>query len=141
VFGVASAVATLIAGRLLRRYTRCEIWAGAQVVMAVGVLMPVWIHSLAAILVAAICVGGTFMAITMVGLQEAQARVAAPWVKTQIAAMTASFAVGQLVGPLFFSLTHLWFDAGLELALVLGAAGLVAGVIPILRLQGGRRAA
>uniref|UniRef100_UPI003340066F YbfB/YjiJ family MFS transporter n=1 Tax=Castellaniella defragrans TaxID=75697 RepID=UPI003340066F len=139
VFGLASAASTLIASRLLRRYTRCEVWAGAQIVMAVGVLTPVWIHNLAAILVAAVCVGSTFMVITMVGLQEAQTVMAAPHVKTQMAAMTASFAVGQLVGPLFFSLTHLWFDAGLGMALVLGAIGLVVGAIPILRLQGGRR--
>lgn len=138
VFGLASAISTLIASRLLRRYTRCQIWAGAQVMMAAGVLMPVWFHNLTAILVAAICVGAAFMVITMVGLQEAQAKVAGPLAKTQIAAMTASFAVGQLVGPLFFSFTHLWFGADLSLALVLGAVGLLAGAIPILRLQGAR---
>ncbi|MER1968669.1 YbfB/YjiJ family MFS transporter [Castellaniella sp. GW247-6E4] len=139
VFGLASAVSTLIASRLLRRYTRCEIWAAAQIVMAIGVLMPVWIHNLAAILVAAVCVGSAFMVITMVGLQEAQARVAPSRAKTQMAAMTASFALGQLVGPLFFSFTDLLFSAGLGLALVLGAIGLVVGAIPILRLQDERR--
>ncbi len=138
VFGLASAASTLIASRLQRRCSRRQIWAGAQAVMAIGVLMPVWVHSLWAILAAAVCVGSTFMVITMVGLQEAQAMVAGPLAKTQMAAMTASFAVGQLLGPLFFSLTHLWFDADLGLALVLGAVGLLAGAIPILRLQGAR---
>ncbi|HUH41377.1 MAG TPA: YbfB/YjiJ family MFS transporter [Castellaniella sp.] len=135
IFGVSSAASTLIASRLLRRYTRRQVWAGAQIMMAIGVLMPVWVHNLTAILIAAVCVGSAFMVITMVGLQEAQATVASISAKTQIAAMTASFALGQLVGPLFFSFTHLWFDAGLGLALVLGALGLIAGAIPILRLN------
>lgn len=133
VFGLASAFSTLIAARLLRRYTRREIWAGSQVIMAIGVILPLLIHNLAAIIAAAICVGSTFMVITMVGLQEAQASVGSRLVKTQIAAMTASFAVGQLVGPLFFSFTHIWFGADLSFALILGAIGLVLGAIPILR--------
>lgn len=75
------------------------------------------------------------MVITMVGLQEAQATVGTAGAKRQMAAMTASFALGQLIGPLFFSLTHQWFGAPLEFALVLGSLGLVAGALPILRLD------
>ncbi len=135
VFGLASAGSTLIASRLARRFSRPQIWAGAQVMMAVGVLMPAIWHSLTAILIAAICVGSSFMVITMVGLQEAQATVGAARAKHQIAAMTASFALGQLVGPIFFSLTHAWFGAPLEFALILGALGLLIGAAPILRLD------
>lgn len=134
-FGLGSAISTVIASRLARYFSRPQIWAGAQIIMAVGVLMPVIWHTLTAILIAAICVGGTFMVITMVGLQEAQATVGPVAGKRQIAAMTASFALGQLVGPLFFSLSHDWFGAPLEFALVLGTLGLMAGVVPILRLQ------
>jgi hypothetical protein len=103
--------------------------------MAVGVLLPALWHSLAAILIAAMCVGSTFMVITMVGLQEAQAMVGSAGAKRQMAAMTASFALGQLIGPLFFSLTHQWFGATLEFALVMGTLGLLAGAVPILRLS------
>ncbi|MGB3275069.1 MAG: YbfB/YjiJ family MFS transporter [Castellaniella sp.] len=134
VFGVAAALSTVISSRLTRRYTRPQIWAGAQVVMAVGVLAPVLWHALPAILLAACCVGSTFMVITMVGLQEAQAVVGQAGAKRQMAAMTASFALGQLIGPIFFSLTHAWFGASLEFALVLGTLGLLAGVLPIMRL-------
>lgn len=134
VFGLAGAVSTLIASRLARRYSRPQVWAGAQVLMAVGVLLPALWHSLAAILIAALCVGSTFMVITMVGLQEAQAMVGSAGAKRQMAAMTASFALGQLIGPLFFSLTHQWFGATLEFALVMGTLGLLAGAVPILRL-------
>ncbi|MDN5844000.1 MAG: MFS transporter [Alcaligenaceae bacterium] len=136
VFGLASGISTLIAARLQRRYTRREIWAGSQILMAIGVVLPLLIHSLAAIIVAAVCVGSTFMVITMVGLQEAQASVRPRLVKTQIAAMTASFAIGQLIGPLFFSITHIWFGADLGFALILGAIGLILGTIPILRPRG-----
>lgn len=135
VFGLAGAVSTVTASRLARRYTRPQIWAGAQVVMAVGVLAPAVWHALPAILLAACCVGSTFMVITMVGLQEAQAAVGQAGAKRQMAAMTASFALGQLIGPIFFSLTHAWFGASLEFALVLGTLGLLAGAVPILRLR------
>ncbi|MGX5660629.1 YbfB/YjiJ family MFS transporter [Castellaniella ginsengisoli] len=134
VFGLAGAVSTVMASRLTRRYTRPQIWAGAQAVMAVGVLAPAVWHALPAILLAACCVGSTFMVITMVGLQEAQAAVGQAGAKRQMAAMTASFALGQLIGPIFFSLTHAWFGASLEFALVLGTLGLLAGAVPILRL-------
>ncbi|CAM5194114.1 Transporter, MFS superfamily OS=Castellaniella defragrans (strain DSM / CCUG 39792 / 65Phen)OX=1437824 GN=BN940_10996 PE=4 SV=1 [Castellaniella denitrificans] len=135
VFGLAGAMSTVTASRLARRYTRPQIWAGAQVVMAVGVLAPAVWHALPAILLAACCVGSTFMVITMVGLQEAQAAVGQAGAKRQMAAMTASFALGQLIGPIFFSLTHAWFGASLEFALVLGTLGLLAGAVPILRLR------
>jgi len=135
VFGLAGAVSTVMASRLARRCTRPQIWAGAQVVMAVGVLAPAVWHALPAILLAACCVGSTFMVITMVGLQEAQAAVGQAGAKRQMAAMTASFALGQLIGPIFFSLTHAWFGASLEFALVLGTLGLLIGAVPILRLR------
>ena len=51
-----------------------------------------------ALLLAAVCVGGTFMVITMAGMQEARRAGgnAAPWL---VAAMTAAFGVGQILGP------------------------------------------
>ena len=51
------------------------------------------------LLVGAVCVGGTFMVVTMAGLQEAR-RVAGESATRLMAAMTAAFAVGQLAGPL-----------------------------------------
>ena len=54
---------------------------------------------LAALVVAAVCVGGTFLVATLLGLQEARA-VAGHAVQRLIAAMTAAFAFGQLAGPL-----------------------------------------
>lgn len=136
VLGLASALATLLVSFvLIRRYTRTQIWAASHGVMALGLILPIFWHTLTPILIAACCIGSTFVVITMVGFQEAQAIVDRGIVKQQMAAMTASFAVGQLAGPLFFSLTHEWLGAPLEFSLAVGAASLVAGTVPILRLQ------
>jgi hypothetical protein len=67
--------------------------------MAFGVALPAVQTTLFSIIVSAICVGGTFMVITMAGMQEAR-RIAAQSAPRLMAAMTATFAAGQLVGPL-----------------------------------------
>src|SRR3546814_7441571 len=76
----------------------------------------------------AVCVGGTFMVITMLGMQEAQA-AGGRQAKKLIAAVTAAFAAGQLIGPMFFSLSHAWFNTDLNFALILATIGLVLGSI------------
>jgi MFS family permease len=126
-FGLAAALSTLAVGKLAGRYGRRKVWAAAQLAMAAGVLLPALLPTLAAIVFAAVCVGGTFMIITMLGMQEAQAE-GGRHARKLIAALTASFAAGQLAGPIFFSLTHAWFDAGLDFALVLAALGLMLSI-------------
>lgn len=138
VFGLAAAASTILASRLLNILTRRQIWALSHLVMATGVFMPALFSNLTAIIVAAVCVGSTFMTITMVGLQEAQAEVGPALAKVQIAAMTASFALGQLIGPLFFSFTHVWFDTSLNAVLIIAAGSLIFGIIPILRDRSGK---
>lgn len=135
IFGLAAAASTLMGSHLTRYFRRATIWAVAQLVMGVGVLLPVLWQSLAAILIAALCVGSTFMVITMVGLQEAQIQVGATVIKRQIAAMVASFAFGQLAGPVFFNLSHDWFGAPLSFTLIAGTVVLVLGSVPVLRLK------
>ncbi|MCK9516233.1 MAG: YbfB/YjiJ family MFS transporter [Ottowia sp.] len=135
VFGLAAAVSTLISSRLGQRFTQLQIWAGAQVVMGVGVFLPVVWHGLPALIIAAICVGGTVLVITAAGLQEAQIVVGPATARKQMAAMTASFALGQLVGPLLFSSINSLFGASLEFALLLGALLLAIGIVPLLRLR------
>ncbi|NYT60756.1 YbfB/YjiJ family MFS transporter [Alcaligenaceae bacterium] len=124
-FGLAAAISTLLTSRLAAVFQRRTLWAAAQLIMAAGVLLPVIWPSLAAIAIAAICVGGTFMVITMLGMQEAQAVGGASHARKLMAALTAAFAAGQLAGPTFFSLTHTYFSANLGFALILACAGLV----------------
>ncbi len=97
-FGMAAALSTLCVGFLVR-WPRKYIWAGAQVVMAIGVFMPIVVPSLFGLSVAAFCVGGTFMLITLIGLQEARQQ-AGHNAQKLLASMTAAFAVGQLTGPI-----------------------------------------
>jgi len=130
-FGLAAAASTLLASRLFAAWPRRRFWAVCQLVMAAGVLLPVIWSGMAAILIAALCVGGTFMIITMLGMQEAQAAGGAK-AKQLMAALTAAFAAGQLLGPIFFSLSHTWFNTDLDFALILATVGLIAGSLWLL---------
>ena len=103
VFGAAAFVSTLLAARFQRRYSNRRIWAASQIVMATGLILPVVYPHILTIIAAGLCVGGTFMIITMTGMNEAH-RIAPPEdVMRHIAVMTASFATGQIVGPVFAS--------------------------------------
>jgi predicted MFS family arabinose efflux permease len=99
VFGLAAALSTAVAATLLRRVAPRRLWGGCLVVMAIGVAVGVLVQGMAALVVAALCVGATFVVATLAGLQEAR-RVAGAAAPRLIAAMTAAFAFGQLVGPL-----------------------------------------
>jgi MFS family permease len=98
-FGTAGTVATLLAARASHPGQARPLWAVAHVVMAVGCAVAALVSSFGAVLVAALCVGGTFMVITMYAVQEART-VAGAHARPLIGAMTAAFALGQIVGPL-----------------------------------------
>src|SRR5262249_5672621 len=71
-FGVAAAVSAVSLAALPRTTNR-RAWIVGHLVMASGIALPVIWPGLAAIMLAALAVGGTFMIITMAGLQEARA--------------------------------------------------------------------
>jgi MFS family permease len=123
-FGAAAAVSTLGASPLLKRWGARRVWALAQGVMALGVAAPLVAKGFAGILIAALCVGASFMVITMAGMREAARLAAAP--AGLMAAMTAAFAVGQIAGPL---LVARW---PIEAALAVAAAVLAASVLALL---------
>ena len=131
VFGVAAACSTIAAARWLRRFPPVVVWAASHLVMAVGVIAPAIVAGAAALVVSAICVGGTFMVATMAGIEQAR-RVAAAGAPRLIAAMTAAFAFGQLVGPLTLrtgasgDAALLWPSAAAAVALVASALALLA---------------
>src|SRR6267378_2367087 len=103
VFGAAAVASTLAVAVLSRHYTYRRLWAVSQLVMALGVGAPLAIPGIAGILVAALCVGGSFMVVTMASMQEAL-QVAGAQAARLMAAMTAAFATGQILGPVFASL-------------------------------------
>ncbi len=134
IFGGAAFVSTLLTARASAYLSNRLIWALSHVVMAIGVAMPVLFPGVTGIVIAACCVGGTFMVATMTGLQEA--RIQAPdHASRLIAAMTATFAIGQIVGPLLVSLVgslHNGMDAlliGTSALLLASAAALVPGIL------------
>jgi len=99
VFGAAALASTLLAARMARLASYRSLWTLGNLVMAAGVLVPIFEPGLTGIAVAAVCVGGTFMVSTMAGLQEAR-RVAGANSRVLMGAMTAAFAAGQIAGPL-----------------------------------------
>jgi MFS family permease len=130
VFGLAAALSTVATSRWGPRVPPRRLWAAAQLVMAAGVLAPAIRGSVATLLLCAICVGGTFMVVTMGGIQEAR-RVAGASAPRLVAAMTAAFAVGQLVGP--FTVTAVSSSAAdVAVPHAVAAAVLVLGVAAIL---------
>jgi len=89
------------------------------------VLAPaLWIN-VPTLLVSAVCVGGTFMVITMAGLKEALRLGGAP-ASLAIGVMTAAFGAGQIAGPLTVSLLGR-SDHAFAWASLIAAASLVAG--------------
>jgi len=126
VFGAAAAISTVLAMRLLPALSSRRLWACAQWVLALGVATPVFATNLAALLFAALCVGGTFMVITMAGIQEAQ-RLGGAQPARVMALNTTAFALGQIAGPLTVSL----FDGGLKLPSLLAALALAASSLAL----------
>lgn len=102
-FGLAAALSVVLSQRLQRRYNNFSLlgfWRVSQIIMAVGTLLPALWQSLAGLMLSALMVGGTFMVVTMAGLQVAASQVTHYPKYNLSALMTASFAFGQLIGPL-----------------------------------------
>jgi MFS family permease len=125
VFGAAAALSTLAAARFGHRLAPRRLWRGAQWVLAAGVLAPAFSLNVATLLIAAVCVGGTFMVITMAGIKEVL-RVAGPQASQGVGMMTAAFAVGQIAGPLTVSLLA-GSGSAFRMASIIAALALVVG--------------
>jgi predicted MFS family arabinose efflux permease len=125
IFGAAAALSTLFAAGHGNR----RIWTVAALAMAAGVAAPLVIPGAAGILASALLVGGTFMVITMAGMQEAR-EIAGAGAPALMAAMTAAFAAGQIAGPLLVTLL-LHAGGGLPSALAIAAASLVLSAIAL----------
>lgn len=129
-FGVAAAASTIAAISLLKKVGNRNLWIIAHIVMAVGVAAPVAWPGIPGIAIAALCVGGTFMVITMAGMQEGR-RVAGANAAVMMAAMTAAFAAGQIAGPSLVSVL-LSRGGGMADALLLASALLTVSAFALL---------
>lgn len=119
VFGAAALVSTLVAAALAQHLGHRRVWMLSHVLMAVGVALPALFGGLAAIILSALLVGGTFVVTTLASLQAAREAAGGDAARL-VAAMTAAFALGQIVGPLAAGGL---FDAGygFDAVLILGA--------------------
>lgn len=127
IFGLTAAASTVLAALLRGRMSDRQVWRASALAMALGVAAPVLVDGVAGIVLAAVLVGGTFVVITMAAMQEAR-RLAGARAAPLMAALTAAFAFGQIVGPLTVPLlvAHGGFGAALLCASgVLAASALV----------------
>lgn len=124
VFGAAAALAPLAAAGWARHLGNRRLWLSSYLVMACGVALPVFWPAIGGIMIAGLLVGGTFMVNGMAGMQEARA-LAGPRATALMAAMTAAFATGQIVGPVAVSYVA-GSDGRFEEALLAAAFVLVA---------------
>jgi predicted MFS family arabinose efflux permease len=123
VFGVAAALSTFAGARLGRALSPRQLWMRAKWVLALGVLAPaLWIN-VPTLLISAVCVGGTFMVITMAGIKEALRLGGAP-ASLAVGVMTAAFGAGQIAGPLTVSMLGR-SDHAFALASLIAVAGLI----------------
>ena len=133
VFGAAAVVSTVFAAQLKEFLSHRAIWIAGHLVMAFGVVIPLIVAGLPGIMIASLLVGGTFMVITMAGMQDAR-RVAGPHARALMAAMTSAFALGQILGPVIVSLL-VQSTGGFAPALVLAASMLVLSAISLQRKE------
>jgi predicted MFS family arabinose efflux permease len=134
VFGVAAALSTFAGARLGRALSPRQLWMRAKWVLALGVLAPaLWIN-VPTLLISAVCVGGTFMVITMAGIKEAL-RLGGTPASLAVGVMTAAFGAGQIAGPLAVSMLGR-SDHAFALASLIAVAGLIVSNC-VLLLSGG----
>jgi predicted MFS family arabinose efflux permease len=125
VFGAAAALSTFASAWLGRSLAPRQLWTRAKWVLAAGVLAPAISINVPTLLMSAVCVGGTFMVITMAGIKEALRLGGAP-ASLAVGVMTAAFGAGQIMGPLTVSLLGR-SDHAFAWASLLAVLGLVAG--------------
>lgn len=130
VVGLAAMPSVWLWNRLAAAITLSRAYAAACLVEAFGVALSVLVLKPAALLLAAVMVGGTFVAATAMGLSRARAMSLGSPARV-IALMTASFGIGQMIGPVvagwLFEQTGSLFSASM-----LAVAGLVASAFLIL---------
>jgi predicted MFS family arabinose efflux permease len=127
--GLAAIPSVWLSNKLAARIGLAAAYALACVAEAVGVVASVAAGGYAGPLVAGILLGVTVIAITALGLQLGrQLAPLAP--RRTFALMTASFGLGQIVGPLLAGIvanaTGSFFLPSLGAAVVLVASGLIA---------------
>lgn len=126
-FGAAAFFGTLLLGRVSEAGVHRALVA-CFFIEALGVIVPVIIPNAIGLALGSLLLGVVFVAITVLTLREARAHAATT--RTDAAplmgALTASFGLGQLVGPPLAGYLVVWLG-GFGPSLTLAAAALAAG--------------
>ena len=105
--GLAGAPSVVLWNRIARFTGTAAAFALACLLEAVGVGLSVLTTGATALTLAAVLLGGTFMAITALGLVEAR-RLSPQAPRRAIGLMTAAFGFGQMVGPIIAGYGRDW---------------------------------
>lgn len=137
VFGLGAVPSCFLWHSLYQKWGAHRSLMANLVVQAIGVVLPV-LHTPVAYIASALLVGGTFMGTVTIAVPAAR-KVAAKVRFNMLAIMTASYGVGQIVGPLMANVLYARtasFDASLTIAAV---ALLLAGGLCFGRVTHGRK--
>jgi len=96
--GLAAVPSTIFWPYLGRRIGNRKALLAAYALQAAGILVSVWAESMTTVLFAAVSFGGTFLGIVALTLTEGNLRMPADG-RRAAAFLTASFGVGQMLGP------------------------------------------
>ncbi|MGO4668292.1 YbfB/YjiJ family MFS transporter [Bosea sp. 2RAB26] len=135
VFGLGAVPSCFFWHAMHERFGTRRSLASNLVVQAIGVALPV-LHTPAAYVLSALLVGGTFMGTATIAMPAAR-KVAAAVRFNMLALMTASFGIGQIVGPLMANAIYARTQA-FDISLSIAAASLVAGAVLCADLAGNR---
>jgi predicted MFS family arabinose efflux permease len=97
-FGLVAIPSVALWGAVATRIGVFPAYAAACLVEALGVAASVLVTNTAGVVLATLCLGGTFMAMTALGLVGARG-LSASDPRRVLALMTGAFGVGQIVGP------------------------------------------
>lgn len=125
--GLAAVPSTVLWPLFARRFGRQNALLAAYVIQATGILISVYADTGIEIMFAAVLFGGTFMGITALMLAEGNLRAGQDG-RRATAILTASFGVGQILGPILAGFLSDQ-QGGFTLALLLAACSVVIGSI------------
>lgn len=129
VVGISAIPSTIIWTHLAYRMGNRKTLLAAYALQAAGILISVRAESSAEVLFAAVTFGGTFLGIVAVTLAEGKLRMGREGGRS-VAILTASFSVGQMIGPVIAGRLADW-QGGFDLPLLLAAMSVILGGVLI----------
>ena len=131
ILGIGVIVGALLSTRLRLDGDLRLLLAGAYLLQAIAIGLPVWLPTLGGFVVGSVILGLPFTAITFFAMQEVR-RVRPVRAASTIGLVTAMYGIGQIIGPPLAARlvgSSPSAGAGFALALEIAAAALVVGAL------------